>query len=40
MGCVEKAEIATNARRAGFRRLKIQHLRETILELDFSYDLV
>lgn len=39
MGCVHKAEIESNARRVGFRILKIEYQRKTIVELDFSLDL-
>lgn len=40
MAYVDKAEIENNARSVGFRILKIEYLKETVLKLDFSLDLV
>lgn len=40
MRWADKVERESSERRLGFRRLKREWLRETILELDFSLDLI
>lgn len=40
MRWADKVERESSERRLGFRRLKREWLRETILEFDFSLDLI